>query len=151
MLHLLLHFYQKNKLFMKIKKILLSYYKSIIVFLLIFIASVIPGDKVQKVNWFNLNNVDKLFHLGMYFCLSFVLILDLIKSMSGFSLAKIFGYTALITVSYGGFLEIFQSVLTNSRSGDLMDLVFNIAGTILAVIIWVLIRKIKLQIPFFLL
>lgn len=128
---------------MKIINFLFFYYKSLVVFLLIFIASIISADKVQKVSWFQFPNFDKLIHLGMYFSFSFVLILDLFKAKPEFSTSKIYFISALIALIYGGLLEILQETFTKTRSADIFDFLFNVIGVILAVGLWVVLKKPK--------
>jgi hypothetical protein len=128
---------------MKIKKFLYYYYKSVIVFLLIFFVSIIPGEKVQEVSWLNIPNFDKLIHLGMYFCFSFILIFDIIKTKPQLSKQKIYIFTTTIAVLYSGLLEIVQATLTNSRSGDIIDFFFNISGILISVLAWSILGKFK--------
>jgi hypothetical protein len=128
---------------MKIKKFLKYYYRSIFIFLLIFFASIIPASEVKKVTFFNIPNFDKLVHLGMYFMFSFVLIFDLIKAKQGYSYRKIYFFTAITALIYGGSLEIVQATLTRSRTGDLFDFFFNSAGVMLAIALWLVLRKPK--------
>jgi len=128
---------------MKIKNNLFFYYRSFLVFLLIFIVSTIPAKEIQKVPFFLFPNFDKLVHLGMYFCFYFVLIFDIFKAKPGFSNVKIYFLAALIALIYGGVLEIVQYTLTKTRSGDIFDFLFNAAGVLLAAIVWIIIRKPK--------
>jgi VanZ family protein len=128
---------------MRIKKFLLSYYRSITIFLLILIASTIPSSEVKKVTWFSIPNFDKIVHLGMYFCFSFVLIFDISKHKPDFSKLKIYSISVLVALSYGGLLEIIQGTLTKSRSADIFDFLFNIAGALIGVAVWKLIKKFK--------
>jgi VanZ family protein len=128
---------------MEIKKIFFSYYRSAFVFLLILFASIIPASEVQKVTFFYIPNFDKLVHLGMYFCFSFLLIYDTIKAKLGFSNKKIFLLSAITALIYGGSLEIVQGALTSSRSADIIDFLFNAIGVLLAVVLWLMLRKPK--------
>jgi VanZ family protein len=128
---------------MKIKKLFFSYYRSMLVFLLILFASTIPASEVQKVTFFYIPNFDKLVHLGMYFCFSFVLIFDTSKANAGFSNKKIYLISAITALIYGGSLEIVQGAFTASRSADIFDFLFNAAGVLLAVLLWLIMRKPK--------
>jgi VanZ family protein len=128
---------------MGIKKFVSFYYRSLIVFLLIFIASTISGKEVQKVNWILIPNFDKLVHLGMYFCFSFVLIYDLFKAKPDFSSLKIFLISVLSALAYGGFLEVLQGTLTKTRTADILDFLFDTIGGVLAVVFWKVFKKPK--------
>jgi VanZ family protein len=128
---------------MTIKTFLFSYYKSLIVFLLILIASVIPASEVQKVSWISIPNFDKLIHLGMYFSFTFILIFDSFRARADYSLRKIYVLSALTALIYGGLLEIIQGTLTKSRSADIFDFLFNTLGAVLAVVIWMIFKRSK--------
>lgn len=128
---------------MSLKKFFLSYYRSLIIFLLILIASTIPASEVQKVSFLNLPNLDKLVHLGMYFSFSFVLIYDTFKSRTNLSTFKIYLISAITGLIYGGLLEIAQTTLTKSRSGDFFDFLFNSIGILMAILLWIVIKKTK--------
>jgi VanZ family protein len=128
---------------MGFKKFVFSYYRSLVIFLLIFIASIISGNEVEKVNWIFIPNFDKLVHLGMYFCFSFVLIYDLFKARTDFSYLKIFLISALSAPFYGGLLEVVQGLLTKTRTADFIDLLFDTIGSVLAVAFWMVFKKPK--------
>jgi VanZ family protein len=124
-------------------KFLLLYYRSLIVFLLILLASIISADEVRKVSWIQIPNFDKIVHLAMYFSFSFVLILDGFKAKPNFSTLKIYFISAITALIYGGILEIIQGTLTKTRSADIFDFIFNAVGVLLAVLLWVVLRKPK--------
>jgi len=128
---------------MKLKIFFLSYYRSLLVFLLILFASTIPASEVKKVEFFHIPNFDKLVHLGMYFCFSFVLIFDSLKARPKNSKVKIYLFSALTAIIYGGTLEIVQGTLTTSRSADIFDFLFNSTGVAMAVLIWQFLKKPK--------
>lgn len=128
---------------MKIKLFLSTYFRSIVIFILILLASTIPASEVQKVSWISIPNFDKIIHLGMYFCFTMVLILDISKAKFNFSQIKISLLSAFIALSYGGILEIVQGSLTKSRSADIFDFIFNVSGTLLAMLLWFVIREYK--------
>jgi VanZ family protein len=128
---------------MRIIKILSFYYRSIILFLLILFASTIPAEDVKKVSWITIPNFDKIVHFGMYFCLSFVLVYEISKVNLKSSIHKIYLVSALISLTYGGILEIIQGTLTSTRSADIFDFLFNVIGAVFAVLAWIIIKKIK--------
>jgi len=128
---------------MKPVKFLISFYRSLILLLLIFFASTIPAEEVPQVTWLFIPYFDKLIHLGMYFSFSFVLIFDLFKAKPAYSYSKIYLISALIAIIYGASLEIFQAILTQSRSGDMLDLAFNSLGVLFALLLWIVIKKSK--------
>jgi len=128
----------------KAKMFLFYYYKSIIVFFLILFASTIPANEVEKVSWFSIPNLDKLIHLGMYFLLTFVMIYDKLKIKPEKSFKNIILISGIFSISIGGILEILQTYLTSSRSGEFLDFLFNTAGAVCAILLWSIVRKPKL-------
>ena len=128
---------------MVLKKFLLYYFRSLIIFLLILVASTIPASEVKKVSFLNFPNLDNIVHLGMYFCFSFVLVYDIFKSKTKLSSAAIYMISAITGLIYGGLLEIAQTSLTKSRSGDILDFSFNSIGVILAILLWMILKKFK--------
>jgi len=128
---------------MKIKKFVISYYKSLLVFLLILFASIIPADEVTDVSWLSFPNLDKLIHLGMYFTFTLVLIFDISKSKPSYSNQKIYLFSGFLAFFYGGILEFGQFAFTDSRSGDFFDFLFNTAGALLAILLWLILKKTK--------
>ncbi len=129
--------------FVMMKNFLFSYYRSLLVFLIIFFASTIPAEEVQKVTWFTIPNLDKMIHLGMYFLFSSVLIFEMLKVKTSYSFQRILIVSGLIALIYGTLLEIIQITLTSSRSGEIFDMVFNAVGVLLAIVLWIFLRKPK--------
>ncbi len=127
----------------KVKQFLYYYYKSIIIFSLIFFASTIPANEVEKVSWLSVPYLDKLIHLGMYFLLTFVMIFDILKAKPNNTFKKNILVSGIIALSIGGSLEIFQMYLTSSRSGEFLDFLFNAAGVVCAILFWGILRKSK--------
>ena len=50
---------------------------------------------------------------------------------------------ALFAIVYGGSLELIQANLLKSRSGDIIDFLFNTAGVVLAALLWMILKKPK--------
>mgnify|MGYP001235131233 CR=1 FL=1 len=128
---------------LKIKYFFIQYYKTLIVSLFIFLASMIPGNEVNKVNWLSIPNIDKIIHLVMYFLLAMIMVYDVSHAKENLSSKRIFLISTLLPIFYGALLEILQLTLTNSRSGDFFDFVFNSIGVILAIILWSSLRNLK--------
>lgn len=128
---------------MKLINFLISYYKSLVIFLMILYASIVPSPEIEKVKWLNIPNIDKPVHFIMYFTFAFILIYDLLKSKPYFSNVKIYFISFLTAVFYGGVLEILQSIATKSRSGDIFDFLFDTSGALLAILLWWLLKKFK--------
>jgi len=98
-----------------------------------------PGD-INKINIFKLHNVDRLVHAVMYFVLALTLCYE-----NRVRLLKVtnYIYLSIIPILFGLFIEILQPVVTKGRSAELIDEVFNIAGTVVAFFIWYIFRHRK--------
>jgi VanZ family protein len=70
-------------------------------------------------------HIDKLMHLSMYFTLSYVLLVTRILMSKRFDLHAI-----LFCIAYGIFTELMQSFVFTYRTGDIVDFLFNVGGTI---------------------
>jgi len=79
-------------------------------------------------------NFDKFVHLMMYFVMSIAVILETIKikSESVKAIFKTFLTAIIVTAIFGGMIEIIQSGMTDYRSGDMTDWLFDIGGSVLA-------------------
>jgi len=128
---------------MGVKKAAFSYYRSVVLFILIFIASTIPASEAQRFKIYNIPNMDKPVHLLMYFFFSFILLYDLSKAKPDFSKMKSIVIVSIIAAVYGGTMEILQALFTNYRSGDIFDFVWNLAGICLAVLLWNFLKRSK--------
>lgn len=127
-----------------IRSFLNNYWKSIIVAIVILYLSTAPGSEFSSIPHFE--NEDKIIHFLMYFGLTSAFLWDF---------AKRFGIQAIhqprvpiliigIPTLWGGCMEIIQTYLTTSRSGDWKDELANITGAICGYIIA------KLIVPFIL-
>ncbi|HCI54726.1 MAG TPA: VanZ family protein [Bacteroidales bacterium] len=113
---------------------------SIIVAIIIAIVSFMnPGD-INKITILKFHNVDKLVHTIMYFALAFTLCYEnrnqLLKTKNYINIS-------LIPIIFGLFIEILQPIITRGRTTEPTDELFNLAGTILAVISWYIIKHRK--------
>lgn len=110
---------------------------SILLALLILYLSLTPSDTFKKVSLFNIPFQDKIVHFGMYFSLMTVIIFEhrkIIKSNSQLYM------TAIIPLFYSILMEILQSTLTTSRTGSMYDVIFNLAGILVSVLLWLWIK-----------
>lgn len=84
--------------------------------------------------------LDKIIHASMYFALMSALIYENRTILKG---PKNYFILATIPLIFGAAVEMMQKLFTSDRSGDVFDLVFNIAGIFLAVVLWLLVKKTK--------
>ncbi len=110
---------------------------SIIIAIIILVLSLSDSDKFESISISLFPHADKIVHLLMYGTLMFSLLIGNRKWLS----LNVVKYAILSSVafSYGIIIELLQKYLTNDRSGELLDVLFNLAGIIVAVLIWLLI------------
>lgn len=89
----------------------------------IFILCAMPNEDIPDPH-LNIPHLDKVAHFGLFFILSVLLCYALPKKKQYLYFIPIF-----IALIYGGLLEILQYYFFN-RSGDIWDLVADIAGGI---------------------
>lgn len=113
---------------------------SILFSALIAVSSFTSSKSISKINFLHLQNIDKVVHLLMYACLTFLILFEnrnRIKNKIHYVLI------ISITFAYGLIIEILQPIITNSRSRELADMMFNLSGIIAVVIIWYVINNYK--------
>jgi len=96
-----------------------------------------PGETGQTVFRF-LNNADKLVHAAMYFVLTFVLIYQYRREAVN-DLVLIL--LATLSFSYSVLMEILQMSVTTYRSFEGYDIIANLAGVILGLLLFLLVRR----------
>jgi VanZ family protein len=110
---------------------------SILVALIITYLSLASAATFEKVSFFNIPFLDKIVHFGMYFFLMSVILFLNRKTLKGD--AHLF-LIALIPFFYGILMEILQATLTVSRSGSFYDVIFNSAGILVSLLLWLWIK-----------
>ncbi len=89
---------------------------------------------------------DKIMHFIFYGIFSFLLIRALIiyfkKSRPAWLLALI---TFIITLIFGMALEIIQTIFTSYRQGDIIDMLFNLAGCLFAILLVLIIPYFRIS------
>ena len=110
---------------------------SILVALIIMYLSLTSSQTFDKVSFITIPYFDKIVHFGMYFGLMSVIILENRKSINKTGYWFLIG---LIPLLYGIFLEIMQSTITLTRTGSIYDALFNCAGILVSILLWLSIR-----------
>lgn len=113
---------------------------SILLALFILYLSLVSSDKFQKVTFLNIPYIDKLVHFGMYFALMSVIIFENRKRIR--RTWHLF-LAVLIPLSYGILMEIFQTTLTSSRTGNCYDILFDSAGIFVSLLLWLYIKPVN--------
>jgi VanZ family protein len=115
-------------------KIYFTYLLSLVWTLIILYLSLgkIPDNEQLKIN---IPHLDKVVHLTMYFIYTSLLLIENKKQKKSTTVLIV-----LYTVLFGATMEILQYSLFTYRSGDFYDLLFNVLGVLLSLL---LIKKLK--------
>lgn len=114
-----------------IKRLLIkhAYSLSILWALVILALCSMPGRFIPSTTWLELLSFDKWVHAGMFFVLvSFLSIAVKTKNLP----QQLFYVYFLLSVTYGGALEIMQATLFSERSADWYDMIANSFGCVVA-------------------
>ena len=118
-------------------KIILKYLKryplSIITFCAILYLSLFKPSDGIKLHLFE--GMDKVAHFCMYAGLSFIIWFEFFRIHEKRNSLKAFLAMFLIPAAFSGVMEVCQNELTEYRSGDLFDFLFNLAGILFSNII----------------
>jgi VanZ family protein len=98
---------------------------------IITILSLIPGDDFPQTGLANIPFIDKLIHVGMYLILAVLLVRPLKKAALPAGL-----FILIFTFLLGGVLELLQAYWAVNRSGSWLDLLADLAGAALGLVIW---------------
>ena len=101
-----------------------------------------PGRFIPSVSWLELLNFDKWVHASIFFILLSLLILGVKMHQQSNSLIILF---FVLSVAYGGLLEIMQATLFSQRSADVLDFIANSFGCLMAVLFYKKIIKMVLK------
>lgn len=108
--------------------------------ILITVLSCLPADN-KGPEWLNFQHTDKILHFLFYGIFTALIILALPKKpVKNISLNKIILAVLLILV-YGSLIETVQHYFITSRTGDPVDVIFNISGGIFAAAIVFLLTR----------
>ena len=106
---------------------------SILFSLVILYLSLANAKTFESAGLFDIPYLDKFVHFGLYFLFMAVIILE---HRNLFSNTRQIIVVALIPVFFGGLMELAQAGFTETRKADILDIIFNTAGTASAVCIW---------------
>jgi VanZ family protein len=106
---------------------------SILISLVILYLSLANAKVFESAGFFDIPYLDKFVHFGLYFLFMAVIILE---HKNSFADTRQLIVVALVPVFFGGLMELFQAGFTNTRKADILDIMFNSAGTATAVCIW---------------
>jgi VanZ family protein len=111
---------------------------SILLTLVIIFLSFARAETFSGVNVLGISHLDKIVHACMYFTLMAVL---LYENRSALNKSINFILLAIIPFGLGSLIELLQSWLTDTREGDIRDVIFNLLGIVLAGLAWWIIQR----------
>jgi VanZ family protein len=110
---------------------------TILVALVLCYLSLTNSEKFARVALKNISYLDKIVHFMMYFIMMSVI---LIENRKRLKYPRQILLAALIPLSYGILMEIFQATLTATRTGSVYDALANAAGITVSILLWLLVR-----------
>lgn len=113
---------------------------SVLCGIMIFVLCVVKIPQQEEIITFPY--FDKVVHFVMYFIFSLLYIFENFRSTPAKKQkpANLYLITILLSILIGGVIEIIQSDLTTYRSGEIIDWVSDMSGSITAIIIAELFR-----------
>lgn len=105
----------------------------------ILFLSALPGSIAPKWNWESIFQLDKVAHFLMYFSLSVLIYLSLDITIDQHRSKALLSFASASL--YGVILEYLQRYYFENRSFDIIDIIFNISGALVGVIICILFDK----------
>ncbi len=118
------HPMQKLLIFIK------NYYRSATIALVILILTTISGNNLSSINAFPISGLDKLAHFIVFMVFAIFLVADLFKNSVKLSFKEVILIILLISLFYGGIIELMQHLLMPQRTGSLFDLLANVLGSL---------------------
>ncbi len=111
--------------------------------LFILVASAIPGEQLPPSP---VIGFDKFGHLIIYGLLQGILLRGFALQQRFTLLRKYYLLIAVIlSASYGALMELMQEEVFRNRSFDVYDMMANVAGVLLATIIWMVFFRKKIE------
>jgi len=121
-------------------KFLLNNILSLSIAVIIAIFSFMSPNDITRINIFHIHNIDKIVHASMYFFLTITINFENRRKITKPSHWFI---TGIIPLFYGITIEFLQPVITQGRTMEFADILFNISGILLGIIIWLIISHRK--------
>jgi VanZ family protein len=106
---------------------------SIITALAILFLSFANPEDLNVISPVFFEGMDKVAHFVMYFAFTMVILLENRRNITKIKRLIMF---SIIPLVFGAVIEILQSFLTATRSGSIYDLLFNLAGIVVSIILY---------------
>jgi VanZ family protein len=106
---------------------------SIVIAFIILYLSLANSNTIDEVTFFTFPYIDKVVHFGMYLTLMLSLLFE-----HRYTNSQLKGQLlmSILPAIYGILLEIIQKYFTETRSGDIVDALFNVIGVLVALALW---------------
>jgi VanZ family protein len=117
-------------------------FKSVVIAIIIFILSITESNNLKVPRFLDIPNIDKIVHFGMYFTFMFVMIYENRKIISKKQYIFLMGF---IPFTYGILMECCQYLFTKTRTADMLDVLFNTLGIVMAIGLWKYLTQIKIK------
>ncbi|MBK9282915.1 MAG: VanZ family protein [Sphingobacteriaceae bacterium] len=101
--------------------------------LIILVLCATPGSYLPTASWLEMLSFDKWVHAGLFFILTSLVFLLCFKKQWDFTYWIVL---FILTLSYGGLLEIMQALVFSERSADWQDFVANSFGSFGALVLF---------------
>lgn len=105
---------------------------------LILISCLIQSSDIPQIS---IPNLDKVVHAFFHFVFTTLWFLFFKKRLNSVNNSKPLAISFVLSVFFGIGIEIFQGLFTATRSADVFDVLANITGATLAVVLIVLLNK----------
>ena len=105
--------------------------------ILIIIGSGLSATRAKELLIFDLFSQDKLLHFGCYFVLTLLWTYGLYK----IKLKHPIRYSLIITIGLGLLMEICQYLFFEGRVFEFLDIIANISGSLIGVLVFIKIIK----------
>ncbi|HMT30894.1 MAG TPA: VanZ family protein [Bacteroidia bacterium] len=113
--------------------------------IILFLSS-IPSNDLPDFSFWTIFSFDKFAHTAMYMVLSFQVMKACVRQYANWFLRYNAVKVTFISVTvYGGLIELFQEYMLTDRYGDWMDLLCNVLGAIIGIVLfkWIFVSYIK--------
>ncbi len=109
-----------------------SFWPAIIWLIFSSIAFCLPGSALPKNDWFQIVQLDKWIHVGLFSVMIFLWCVPLFhRSHMNLSLTKLFLWIAIAFFCYGIAMEFIQHFFVSNRSFDMGDIAADAAGCLI--------------------
>ena len=109
-----------------------SYKLAVLWALVIFGLCSMPGRFIPSVSWLELLSFDKWVHASVFFILVSLLGISVVSHQQT---KNLFYFYFILSVMYGGLLEIMQAKVFSERSADWYDMIANSFGCVIALLL----------------